>query len=291
MEAVVVDPSMPPSIYLVALVRQQDNAAVLVLARQLILGVQALLGEEGFGESLDFFMPRRTFDRERRGLRLAAECHRLDFDEVRHAQRNELGVVCRLLHVVSLDQSQTIHRPLLLRGERLHGVQVPLPEVREKRPVHRFQRLFRASINTDVELRDGLEVSNRFWKLCICDQESADLSLVQLTHKLIDPRIHNWLAHKREGAMPDCHRLVESILLHARNALAFPDHPAMLVDALSHNLIRRVHGPLPLRSYWVLVVAPTEHALVRTRQRGSSLHALVRGDPIERMLVASTPAS
>mmetsp|Transcript_16125 Transcript_16125/g.56221 ORF Transcript_16125/g.56221 Transcript_16125/m.56221 type:complete len:240 (+) Transcript_16125:1122-1841(+) len=64
----------------------------------------------------------------------------------------------------------------------------------------------------------------------------------------------------------------------------------MQLDALCDNLQGIIHLPLPLGARGVLVVAPAESALVRAREGGRRLHALIRGDAVEGMLVATSSA-
>ena len=40
------------------------------------------------------------------------------------------------------------------------------------------------------------------WELCIGHEESGDAAAVQLLYERIDLRVHDWLAHKRQCAMP-----------------------------------------------------------------------------------------
>mmetsp|Transcript_15532 Transcript_15532/g.45926 ORF Transcript_15532/g.45926 Transcript_15532/m.45926 type:complete len:226 (-) Transcript_15532:377-1054(-) len=69
------------------------------------------------------------------------------------------------------------------------------------------------------------------------------------------------------------------------------DHLHMLVHPFSYNGSGLVRPPSPFPSHGVLVVAPAEDALVRTRKRRSCFHALVRGDAVKGVLVAAPPAA
>jgi hypothetical protein len=57
-----------------------------------------------------------------------------------------------------------------------------------------------------------------------------------------------------------------------------------------HKGLWVVRLPPPSRGHGILMVPPAEYTLVGARQRWGGLHALVRRDPVERVLVAPAPA-
>mmetsp|Transcript_14630 Transcript_14630/g.32045 ORF Transcript_14630/g.32045 Transcript_14630/m.32045 type:complete len:352 (+) Transcript_14630:81-1136(+) len=265
-EAIIVNPGVPPVFYFVALVGDEDDATVLVLARQLIVSGQALRCQHGFREGLNFVVPRSVVDLQRRSLRLTAKRDRLDLYEIGLAQCDQSRVVCCIGHVVTLHQGEAINSALPLLPQSPQGSQVSLPEVCKQGPIHGLQGLWRPGIHTHVELSDGNQRIDRLRELGIRHQEGADLASVQVREKLIDARIHDRLPDQREGAMLHGHGCLISVLLHTRNPFALADHLPMLLDALGNYHVGIVHPPLPGSAHWILVVPPAEDALVCTGQ-------------------------
>ena len=64
-------------------------------------------------------------------------------------------------------------------------------------------------------------------------------------------------------------------------------HLAMPFQSTIDDHLWRIHIPAPFPPNRVLMMSPAEHALVGTCHAGSHLHAKVRSDAIERVLVAS----
>mmetsp|Transcript_32933 Transcript_32933/g.93631 ORF Transcript_32933/g.93631 Transcript_32933/m.93631 type:complete len:289 (+) Transcript_32933:455-1321(+) len=236
-------------------------------------------------------MPRHVPHRQRRGLGFPAESDGLDLDEVRVPQRHEACIVRGVGHVVVLDQREPVGGPLVLLRERTQRVEVPLPEVREDRPIDGFQRLFCACVNADVQLRHRHEVFDGLWELSIRHQKGANLPAVELHDEVVDSRVHDRLADQRQGAMTHVHRRLPTLLLDTGDALALPDHALVRLDAFGDDGVGLVHLPLPLRARGVLVVAPAENALVRASEGRRGLHALVGGDAVERVFVAPAAAA
>mmetsp|Transcript_26654 Transcript_26654/g.79508 ORF Transcript_26654/g.79508 Transcript_26654/m.79508 type:complete len:338 (-) Transcript_26654:402-1415(-) len=134
-----------------------------------------------------------------------------------------------------------------------------------------------------------MQVFDRVGELRVRHQEGADPSAVELVDELVDLRVHDRLADEGERAVAGVHRLLESVFPHAGDALALADHLPVQLHALGDDELRRVHAPLPLLAHRVLVVPPAEGALVGTGQRRRRLHALVRRDAVEGVLVAAAP--
>merc|ERR1719161_1803759 len=111
------------------------------------------------------------------------------------------------------------------------------------------------------------------------------------TQQLVDARVHDRFANKRQGAMPYRERIGEPFRLNARNALQGADHANVLVDCAIDNHLRWVLLPLPLRADGVLVMTPAKRTLVCTRQAWSGLHALIACDTIERVFIAAALAA
>lgn len=63
------------------------------------------------------------------------------------------------------------------------------------------------------------------------------------------------------------------------------NHFVMILDGSVNDELWLVHGPLPLGADWVGVMPPAENALVGASQTRSSLHAPVRLDPVECVLI------
>mmetsp|Transcript_26879 Transcript_26879/g.72923 ORF Transcript_26879/g.72923 Transcript_26879/m.72923 type:complete len:314 (+) Transcript_26879:478-1419(+) len=231
-------------------------------------------------------MPRYVLELQGGRLRLPAEGHRLDLYEVRMPKRDQLCVVAGCAHVLALDEREPVDRPLLLLTECGERGNVPLPEVCEQRPIHCLQVLAVARIHAHVELRHRRQGADGLRELGVGHEERADLAPVQVSDKLVDLGIHDGLADERQRAVPDVHGLLEALGLHARDAAALADHAPVRIDALGDDCLGLVHAPLPLGAHGVLVVPPAEGALVGACEGGRCLHALVRRNAVERVLVA-----
>mmetsp|Transcript_86760 Transcript_86760/g.265553 ORF Transcript_86760/g.265553 Transcript_86760/m.265553 type:complete len:394 (-) Transcript_86760:136-1317(-) len=290
-EAVVIDPRVPRALDFEAFVRNQNDATMLVLASKLVILGQTLVRQNPFREQSDLFVPWDVAHGERGSLGLPAKCDGLDLNQVRVAQRHEPCVILGVGHVVVLDQREPIRRPLLFLRERPQRIQVPVPEVGENRSVHLLQGVRRSRVDADIQLSHWAQLLDRLGELRVRDEECADFPAVQVGQQLVDPRVHDRLSHQRKRAMPHLHRGLPALRFDAWNALALLDHLLVLLNALRNDRLRLVHLPLPLRARGVLVVTPAEDAFVGASQRWRCLHALERGDPVKRMLIAAAPAA
>ena len=81
--------------------------------------------------------------------------------------------------------------------------------------------------------------------------------------------------------------LLQLLLLLLNEILTYLYHLVVILNSAIHDGLRIVHLPSPLSAHGVLVVAPAEHALVRTRHARRGLHAPMARYPIERVLVAA----
>mmetsp|Transcript_47801 Transcript_47801/g.108476 ORF Transcript_47801/g.108476 Transcript_47801/m.108476 type:complete len:236 (-) Transcript_47801:64-771(-) len=231
-------------------------------------------------------VPRDVFHREVRGVRCTAVRDRFDLDQVRLANLQESDVVLDLLHVPLLDEGEPVHRALPFAPERLEACQEALPKVFEEGSVHGPEALLGRGVDRHVELRHRNQVFDFFRELSVGDEEAGDVALVQLGKHLVDPRVHDRLAHQGEGAVPDGEGLLDSLELDPLSALELVHHAHVQAHRFLHDLGRRVFPPAPLAAYGVLVVPPAEDALVGAGEGRGGLHALVAGDAVEGVLVA-----
>ena len=55
---------------------------------------------------------------------------------------------------------------------------------------------------TDMAAEMTCVPPDAIWELCIGHEECGDTAAVQLLYKRVDLWVHDWLAHKRQGAVP-----------------------------------------------------------------------------------------
>eukprot|EP00754_Rhynchopus_humris_P018169 Rhum_TRINITY_DN14594_c22_g1::Rhum_TRINITY_DN14594_c22_g1_i1::g.101554::m.101554 len=288
-EAGEVDPRVPPVGLLELLVRNQHAARVLVLARQLVV-VAACLGKL-LAELQHLRVERHVAHRQVRRRRLAAPGDALHLDEVRLSALHDRAVVLHLRRIPVLHKREAEHRPLPLRTHVVDTLEETLPEVVKDGAVDLLHRVLRRGVDGDVQLRHRLQLLDLLGELRVRDHERRDLTVVQAVHELVDLRVDDRLANQRQRAVRRLHGSRVPLRDHTLDALQRLDHLLLPLNGLVHDQLRVVHLPLPLLRHRVGVVAPAEHALVRARERRRHLHALVRGDAVEGVLVAPSAAA
>mmetsp|Transcript_25279 Transcript_25279/g.66257 ORF Transcript_25279/g.66257 Transcript_25279/m.66257 type:complete len:208 (+) Transcript_25279:54-677(+) len=102
--ALVVDPRVPSAIDLVAAVRDQHNAAMLMLASHFVVLFQIVTTQDALGEGLHLLVPRHIAHLHGGGFGLPTESDRLNFDEIWVSDLYETRIFGRVRHVLSLDQ-------------------------------------------------------------------------------------------------------------------------------------------------------------------------------------------
>lgn len=78
------------------------------------------------------------------------------------------------------------------------------------------------------------------WELCIGDQEAGDVVGVEEADEGVDFRVHDWLAHKREGTMFDLQPLLIPLQLHSRDTCkqtGIMDQPLRHLETVSSERI------------------------------------------------------
>ena len=64
------------------------------------------------------------------------------------------------------------------------------------------QQVKEGCLQTDMAAKMAFVSPDAVWELCIGHEESGDAAAVQLLYERVDLWVHDWLAHKRQRAMP-----------------------------------------------------------------------------------------
>mmetsp|Transcript_12362 Transcript_12362/g.22377 ORF Transcript_12362/g.22377 Transcript_12362/m.22377 type:complete len:402 (-) Transcript_12362:23-1228(-) len=308
LEPVVVDPSLPLALTGVFWVGDRElihageehAARVLVLACQVILrqrivssllpdGVQFL--EQHFGKVDDLVVPGRVAHVEVGRVGFTAECYSLHFHEGAVAQGDEAGVAADFVGVPALDHREARDGALSLAFKAGQGRFEAVPCIAEQGTVNCFQAFRRRRIHADIQLGNRNQILNRLRMLSIRHQIRRNLPLMQLTQQLINMRIHDRLPHQTQRAVPHGMRIMPSIHLYSGYSPRLLDQIHMSIHRRLHDHLRIVRLPPPFPPHGILVMTPAEDALVRARQGGGGFHALVGGDAVVRVFVASSAAA
>mmetsp|Transcript_414 Transcript_414/g.971 ORF Transcript_414/g.971 Transcript_414/m.971 type:complete len:263 (+) Transcript_414:523-1311(+) len=246
-----------------------------------------------FSKHADLLVPWHIFHGKVRSIGLAAVGNSLDLDKVWLTKLNEFGVAFELLlhHVPLFHQCQSIHGTLALVTKCLETTCKAFPEVFEERAVHFTQSVLGCSIYTDIKLSYRLKVLDCVRELGIGDQKGGDLARMELIDKFINTRVHDGLTNEGEGTVANVEGLLKTLRLDSRNALHLFNHATVQIDGLANDVCRVILLPAPLATNGVLMMPPAEDTFVCTRQTRSGLHALVRGDTVKGVLVATTTST
>mmetsp|Transcript_19165 Transcript_19165/g.53390 ORF Transcript_19165/g.53390 Transcript_19165/m.53390 type:complete len:495 (+) Transcript_19165:130-1614(+) len=277
--------------------RQQHRHRVLVLARQVVLW-NVFPGKAQLVEFLlqvpdevhHLVVPRRVGHVEVGGIRLAAKGHSLDLHQRDLSEGDQFRVSLHLVRVPPLDHREAGYRSLSLVLEQGQGLSQAFPGVRKEGPVDGHEALGCRSVDAHVELRDGDQALDGLWVLAVGDQKGANVPVVQVSQKLVDPGVHDGFSHQRQGAVPDRVGLLPALGMHPWDAPGFLDHFHVRLDGLVDDEMGIVRLPAPLLADGILVVPPAKDTLVGAGQARCRLHALVRRNAIKGVFVASTPS-
>mmetsp|Transcript_25300 Transcript_25300/g.38840 ORF Transcript_25300/g.38840 Transcript_25300/m.38840 type:complete len:263 (-) Transcript_25300:705-1493(-) len=86
-------------------------------------------------------------------------------------------------------------------------------------------------------------------------------------------------------------RFFPALRINSWDSLGFLDHLDMRLDCLVDNIVRIIRLPFPFFANRILVMPPAENALVGAGQTWSGFHALIGGNTVKGVLVASTSSS